>query len=97
MPSLDMLYQNNNFKNLKVFAVNMEKPNKLKTKKFFVDINIKKLEIFFDYDLNFVKKFKLRGVPTTVLINKKGEEFARIIGEVNFQDKKFLEWLIKYD
>ena len=24
MPSLDMLYQNNNFKNLKVFAVNME-------------------------------------------------------------------------
>ena len=97
MPSLDMLYQNNNFKNLKVFAVNMEKPNKLKTKKFFVDINIKKLEIFFDYDLNFVKKFKLRGVPTTVLINKKGEEFARIIGEVNFQDKKFLEWLLKYD
>ena len=97
MPSLDMLYQNNNFKNLKVFAVNMEKPNKLKTKKFFVDINIKKLEIFFDYDLNFVKEFKLRGVPTTVLINKKGEEFARIIGEVNFQDKKFVEWLLQYD
>jgi len=39
----------------------------------------------------------LRGVPTTVLINKKGEEFARIIGEANFQDKKFLKWLSKYD
>ena len=48
-------------------------------------------------NLNFVKKFKLRGVPTTVLINKKGEEFARIIGEINFQDKKFLKWLSKYD
>ncbi len=97
MPSLDMLYQDNSFKNLKVFAVNMEQPNKLKTKKFFNDINIKKLEIFFDYNLNFVKEFKLRGVPTTILINKKGEEFARIIGEVNFQDKKFLKWLSKYD
>ncbi len=97
MPSLDMLYQNENFKNLKVFAVNMEKPNKLRTKKFFTDLNIKKLEIFFDKKFNFVKEFNLRGVPTTVLINKKGEEFARIIGEVNFQDKKFIKWLSKYD
>jgi len=97
MPSLDSLYQDKNFKNLQAFAVNMEQPNKLKTKKFFADLNIQKLEIFFDHNLNFVKEFKLRGVPTTVLINKKGEEFARIIGEVNFQDKKFLKWLLKYD
>ena len=97
MPSLDKLYQAKNFKNLQVFAVNMEQPNTLKTKKFFTDLNIKKLEIFFDNNLNFVKEFKLRGVPTTVLINKKGEEFARIIGEVNFLDKKFLKWLSNYD
>jgi len=97
MPSLDSLYQDKNFKNLKILTVNMEQPNKSKTKKFFDDLNIQNLEIFFDSNLNFVKEFKLRGVPTTVLINKKGEEFARIIGEVNFQDKKFLEWLSKYD
>ena len=97
MPTLDNLYLNNNFKNLQVFAVNMEQPNTLKTKKFFSDLNIKKLEIFFDRNLNFVKEFKLRGVPTTILINKESEEFARIIGEVNFQDKKFLKWLSKYD
>ena len=97
MPSLDSLYQDKNFKNLQAFAVNMEQPNKLKTKKFFTDLNIQKLEIFFDQNLNFVKEFKLRGVPTTILINKKGEEFARIIGEVNFQDKKLLKWLLKYD
>ena len=48
-------------------------------------------------DLDFVKEFKLRGVPTTVLINKQGKEFARIIGEVNFEDRKFLKWLSKYD
>ena len=97
MPSLDSLYKDKNFKNLQVFAVNMEQPNTLKTKNFFDDLNIQNLEIFFDRNLNFVKEFKLRGVPTTVLINKKGEEFARIIGEVNFKDKKFLEWLSKYD
>ena len=97
MPSLDNLYQDSRFKNLEVFAVNMEQPNIYKTKIFFSSLNIKKLGIFFDPDLNFVKKFKLRGVPTSVLINKKGEEFARIIGEVNFEDKKFTKWLLKYD
>ena len=97
MPSLDKLYRDNKFKNLKIFAVNMEQPNKEKTEKFFTDLNIQKLKIFFDSNLNFVKEFKLRGVPTTVLINKKGEEFARIIGEVNFQNDKFLKWLLKYD
>ena len=97
MPSLDKLYQNNNFKNLKIFAVNMEQPNNIKTKKFFNDLNIQKLEIFFDKNLNFVKEFKLRGVPTTILINKKGEEFARIIGGIYFQDKNFLKWLLDYD
>ena len=97
MPSLDALYQDNNFKNLIAFAVNMEQPNTIKTKKFFTDLNIKKLEIFFDSNLNFVKKFKLRGVPTTILINKKGEEFARIVGSIDFQDEKFLKWLLNYD
>ena len=97
MPSLDSLYEDKNFKNLKIFAVNMEQPNKLKTKNFFTVLNIKNLEIFFDLKLNFVKEFKLRGVPTTVLINKKGEEFARIVGEVNFRDKKFVSWLKQYD
>ena len=97
MPSLDQFYRNNNFNNLVVFAVNTEQPNTSKTKKFFTDLNIQKLEIFFDRNLNFVKEFKLRGVPTTVLINKKGEEFARIIGSIDFQNKKFLKWLSNYD
>jgi len=97
MPSLDSLYKDDKFNNLQILAVNMEQPNLSKTKKFFSELNIQNLEIFFDSNLNFVKEFKLRGVPTTILINKKGEEFARIIGEVNFQDKKFLKWLSKYD
>ena len=97
MPSLDALYNNTNFKNLEIFAVNMEQPNQLKTRNFFDELNIKNLKIFFDSNLNFVKKFKLRGIPTTVLINKKGEEFARIIGRVDFKEKKFIKWLAKYD
>ena len=97
MPSLDRLSENSDFKNLKILAINMEQPNQKKTKLFFEELDIKNLEIFFDGNLNFVKEFNLRGVPTTILINKKGEEFARIIGEVDFEDKDFTKWLLKYD
>ena len=97
MPSLDMLNRNKSFKNLQIFPVNMEKPNRKKSKKFFSNLNIQSLKIFFDKDLDFVKEFNLRGVPTTVLINKKGKEFAKIIGEVDFNDEKFIKWLLKYD
>ena len=97
MPSLDGLYQSNSFKNLEIFAINVEESNIQKAKTFFIDLKIKKLKVFFDYNLNFVNEFKLRGIPTTVLINKDGQEFARIIGEVDFQNKKFVKWLLKYD
>ena len=97
MPSLDRLSQNENFENLVIFPVNIENINYEKTKKFFSNLNIKKLKIFFDPNLNFVKELKLRGVPTTVIINKKGKEFARITGSIDFKDKKFFKWLINYD
>ena len=97
MPSLDILSQNENFENLVIFPVNIENVNYEKTKKFFSNLSIKKLEIFFDPNLNFVKELKLRGVPTTVIINKTGKEFARIIGSIDFKDKKFLKWLSNYN
>ena len=43
------------------------------------------------------KKFGLRGIPTSNLFNKKGEEFARVVGSINFVDEKFIEWLRNYN
>ena len=42
-------------------------------------------------------KLLLRGLPTTLLVNKKGEEFARILGSVDFEDKKLIKWLKNFD
>ena len=97
MPSLDKLSYDKNFKNLKILAVNMEKKNLKKTQKFFSDLGIKKLPIYFGEYSSFVKKLKLRGVPTTILINPEGKEFARIIGSIDVQDKDFLKWLSNYE
>ena len=46
---------------------------------------------------NMPQKFQLRGLPTTIFINKKGEEFARIVGIYNFEEENFIKWLQKYN
>jgi|TARA_B100000929_G_scaffold47035_1_gene33760 thiol-disulfide isomerase/thioredoxin len=90
MPSLDKLQQN---KDIEVFAINLEKKNKKRTEKFFADLNIKNLSIFYDPDLKLVKLLTIRGVPTSVILNKNREEIARIIGDIDFSNTDFIKWL----
>ena len=96
MPSLDLLAENPNLDNLKIFPINIGKDTSQKSLTFFEDLKIKNLEIYFDSPNTLAKKFKLRGLPTTILFNKDGLEFARIIGSIDFGDEKFIEWLSNF-
>ena len=69
----------------------------LKKTQIFLKIEIKNLKLYFDSQITLAKKFGLRGIPTSILINKEGLEFARIIGSIDFKDKKFIEWLTNYN
>ena len=85
------------FNNLEIIPINVGKDNIEKTKDFYKKLKIKDLKIYFDKDVELAKKFLLRGLPTTVFVNKEGEEFARVIGFVDFDDKNIIQWLKKYD
>ena len=97
MPSLDLLHQNQDLDNLKIFPINVGQENLEKTSIFFEDLKIENLKIYFDSPITLAKKLGLRGIPTTVLINKNGSEFARIVGSIDFNDRKFIKWLKKYN
>jgi len=97
MPSLQNLQNNPSFKNLKILPINIGQEDKNSIRKFFSDIKINSFEIFYDSDVKLAKKFSLRGIPTSILINKDGYEFAKIIGSINFEDPKFVNWLLNYD
>ena len=94
MPSLEKLTHKH--PEIKVYAINMEKPNKLSARDFFQSIGVSSLDIYFDPDLKLVKQFKMRGLPTSILIDKNGKEFGRVVGEINFTDKDFIKLLKKY-
>ena len=97
MPSLNRLQANQKLKNLKIYPINIGKENLNKVNNFFSELGINNLEPYFDNPSTLAKTFSLRGIPTSILINKEGNEFARVIGSINFEDKNFVNWIKKYN
>ena len=97
MPSLDLLKNNSYLDNLKIFPINVGQENEEKAIDFFNDLKIKNLDTYFDSSITLAKKFSLRGIPTTILLNKEGLEFARIIGSINFENEQFIRWLSNFN
>jgi len=97
MPSLDDLQSNSKFSNLKIFPINIGQEEITKSESFFKKLNIKNLDIYIDAPITLAKKFSLRGVPTTILLNKEGKEFARIMGSIDFNNEEFINWLKTYN
>ena len=97
MPSLDNLQSNSKFYNLKIFPINIGQEDISKTEIFFKNLGIQNLDIYIDAPITLAKKFSLRGVPTTILLNKQGREFARIMGSIDFNNEDFINWLKTYN
>ena len=97
MPSLDSLQLNRKLSNLKIFPINIGQEDISKSEFFFKELDIKNLNIYIDAPITLAKKFSLRGIPTTILFNKQGEEFARIIGSIDFTNGEFIDWLKTYN
>jgi thiol-disulfide isomerase/thioredoxin len=97
MPSLDLLQGHKKLDNLKIFPINVGQDNLENSVKFFNDLGIKNLKIYFDSPITLAKKFGLRGIPTSILFNKDGLEFARVVGSIDFNDKQFIDWLANYN
>ena len=97
MPSLDKLQIDEELENLKIFPINVGQEKISKSEDFYKDYKIKNLDIYHDQSLNLPNKFLLRGLPTTIFIDKNGLEFARAVGSIDFQNEKFINWLKKYD
>ena len=97
MPSLDNLQSDIRLNNLKIFPINIGQEDLLKSETFFQKLEIQNLDIYFDSTITLAKKFSLRGLPTTILFNKEGKEFARIIGSIDFNTEQFINWLKLYN
>ena len=96
MPHLNRLKSKDEFKDVEIIPINIADEELKKSIKFFEDLNINNLKIFYGSSIELAKEFKLRGIPTTIFIDKEGFEFARVIGFIDFENKAFLDWLTNH-
>ena len=93
MPSLNSLQKKYNSNKLKIITINVGRENFKKAENFFSELNLDSLEVYKGNTIEVSKKVKLRGLPTTLIINKDGLELARALGVIDFENIDFINWI----
>ena len=93
MPSLDNLQSKNDINKIAVIPINIGGENIKVSKSFFEELNITNLKVYVGEGAEIAKLLKLRGLPTTIFVDKDGNEFARIVGSIDFNSDEFSNWI----
>ena len=95
MPDLSLL----NFKlkkyNIEVLTISIDKKNIRDQLSFLFNNGASDLNHFFDKDMKIFKALKLRGIPTTVLVNKQGLVVSKHEGILKWGEAKVVDKVIK--
>ncbi len=78
MPSLDALQGMMGARNLTVLALSQEREGAVLVPAFYRRHGITNLKVFVDSDGRAIRRLRLRGIPTTILIAPDGNEIGRI-------------------
>ena len=93
MPQLDRLSKMLAGDGIKVLALSEDRAGAPLVRKFF-DVNgIKNLEILIDGGGKVMREAKLKGLPTTILIDRQGLEVGRVVGIAEWDAKETVEFL----
>ena len=93
LPLLDKLANSVNSKQLNIVLINLENKKYSDVKSFLDNLGIKNLTTYFDKNLKLTRSLGLRGVPVTLVVNSEKKEVARILGDIEFNDEEFVNWI----
>lgn len=93
LPLLDKLANSVNSKQLNIVLINLENKKYSDVKSFLDNLGIKNLTTYFDKNLKLTRSLGLRGVPVTLVVNSEKKEVARILGDIDFNDEEFVNWI----
>ena len=62
-------------------------------KKFFVEVRIQKLAMYLDSSGKATRELSALGIPTTLLIDRKGREIGRLIGPAEWDSPEIVEFI----
>ena len=80
MPQLDRLKGLVSGNGIDVLAISQDRQGASVVKKFYATNKLYDLEILIDKSSKLIRSLRGRGLPTTVLFNKEGQEVGRVTG-----------------
>jgi thiol-disulfide isomerase/thioredoxin len=95
MPSLDRLEANLGGPDFAVLPIASDRAGLRVVEPFYEKTGLKKLPIYLDQDMKFTRSSGVRGLPTTLLIDRAGREVGRMEGDAAW-DSKETEALIRH-
>ncbi len=87
MPSLNGLAQNMKYEDIRIITIASGRNSKEAIDAFFDDNNLINLKKYRDPRGRIAVKYGVTALPTTIVINSKGIEIGRIIGDIDWDTK----------
>ncbi|MCX8501510.1 MAG: TlpA disulfide reductase family protein [Alphaproteobacteria bacterium] len=84
LPKIEQLATVWKNRGVEIVAVSVDQEGWERVEPFLETHRLKRLKVLVDADQPGMNLFNLRGLPTTVFINDKGQEFGRIAGEYDW-------------
>ena len=92
MPYLDNLSKELKEENVMIITISQDKDFS-KIESFYDNADLKNLIPYKDKNHDIANKLQIRGLPTTLIINKAGQEIARAEGILEWDSKEFINWV----
>ncbi|MCZ6721667.1 MAG: TlpA disulfide reductase family protein [Proteobacteria bacterium] len=95
MPSLDRLQEKLGGQDFQVVAIAVNHdPDSIRG--FYKEFGITNLEVYIDTDARSLSALRLSGIPTTLLIDREGNEIGRVFGSRAWDEKQMVALLTHY-
>ncbi len=98
MPALAQLQKEFGGMGLQVLPLSNDYNGVEDAKKFYKDNKITGLDVFVDAKSSAFRAFRLRGLPTTIIIDRRGMEAGRVMGYIDWNSentKNYIKKLLK--
>ena len=96
MPTLDRLQQRLGGSDFEVVALSIDRDGVPAVRKFFKEIGVRALAVYVDRNAEAGFSLGIVGVPTTLLIDRSGQEIGRLAGPAEWDSPKVMETIRRY-
>jgi len=92
MPTLDRLQAELGSEHFEVVALSIDRAGPGIVREFYAEEGIEHLTLYIDTSMRALPRLGVRGIPTTLVLDARGREIARLVGEADWATPAMLEY-----